>query len=119
MNAVLAVALGGACGSVLRYACGLLVQQPWATLLVNLAGSFLIGACVYLLPAGSNPLLRLALVTGILGGFTTFSAFSMDSWLLLQQGQWGQALTYVGASLFGGLLTCAAGVWAGAILLKV
>ncbi len=112
MNAVLMVALGGALGSVLRYLCGLLVQQPWATLTVNLLGSFLIGVGAMYLASGENPLLRLLLVTGILGGFTTFSSFSLDSLQLLQLGEWGRASMYVFGNVVGGLLAC----WTGFLL---
>lgn|SRR5690554_5111640 len=110
MNAVLTVAPGGALGSVLRYACGLF-QQPWATLAINLAGSFLIGICALHFASGENPLLRLLLITGILGGFTTFSAFSLDSLALLQPGEWGRAALYIFGNILGGLLCCALGVW--------
>lgn len=115
MNAVLMVALGGALGSVLRYLCGLLVQQPWATLAVNLLGSFLIGVCALYFASGGNPLLRLLLVTGILGGFTTFSSFSLDSLQLLQLSEWGRASLYVFGNVAGGLLAC----WAGFLLAGV
>lgn len=111
MNVVLAVACGGALGSLLRYAMGLLVQQPWATLAVNLTGSFLIGLCVLYFASGESPLLRLLVITGILGGFTTFSAFTMDSLMLLQLGEWGKALLYIGGNTLGGLLACALGMW--------
>lgn len=106
------VALGGALGSVLRYLCGLWVQQPWATLTVNLLGSFLIGVCVVYFASGENSLLRLLLVTGILGGFTTFSAFSLDSLQLLQLGEWSRASLYIFGNVLGGLLAC----WLGFLL---
>lgn len=111
MNAVLVVALGGALGSSLRYATSLFIQQPWATLAVNLAGSFLIGICVLHFASGENPLLRLLLITGILGGFTTFSAFSLDSLSLLQLGEWSRALVYIFGNVLGGLAACACGMW--------
>lgn len=111
MKAFLLVALGGALGSALRYAFGLLVQQPWATLWINLLGSFLIGVCAAYFAGGDNPLLRLLLITGILGGFTTFSTFSLDSLVLLQQQEWAQALLYMSGSVVGGLLACALGAW--------
>lgn len=111
MNAWLAVAVGGALGSVLRYLCTLLVQSPWATLAVNLLGSFLIGACAPLLASNEQPLLRLLLVTGILGGFTTFSAFSLDTLQLLQLGEWGRALFYAAGTVSGAWLACLAGFW--------
>ena len=111
MNAVLVVALGGALGSVMRYGTGFLLVQPGVTLLVNVLGSFLIGAGAAYFASGDNPLLRLLLITGILGGFTTFSAFSLESLTLLQQEQWRQALFYIGGNLLGGLLACVLGMW--------
>ncbi len=111
MNALLLVALGGALGSSLRFGAGFLLTQPWATLAVNLFGSFLIGACAMHFATGENPLLRLLLITGILGGFTTFSSFSLDSLMLLQLGEWGRALIYIFGNLLGGLLACALGMW--------
>ncbi len=111
MSALLIVALGGALGSVLRYSTGFWVQQPWATLSVNLAGSFLIGLGALHLASGESPLLRLFLITGILGGFTTFSAFSLDSLTLLQLGQWSRAALYIFGNILGGLLFCALGMW--------
>lgn len=112
MNAALMVAAGGALGSLLRYLCGLLVQQPWVTLAVNLLGSFLIGICALYFASGEHPQLRLLLVTGILGGFTTFSAFSLDSLQFLQLGEWGRALLYVFGNVAGGVLAC----WLGFLL---
>ena len=91
--AVLLVALGGAAGSVLRYWLGLLVARftgpgfPWGTLLINIVGSFIIGW----LANGARPdavTLRLLLMVGFCGGFTTFSSFSLQTLELLQQGAW-------------------------------
>ena len=91
--AVVLVALGGAAGSVLRYWLGLLVVRvtgpgfPWGTLLINIVGSFIIGW----LATGARPdavTLRLLLMVGLCGGFTTFSSFSLQTLELLQQGAW-------------------------------
>lgn len=111
MNALLMVALGGALGGVLRYSLGLWVQQPWATLCVNLLGSFIIGGCAVYFASAENPLLRLLIITGILGGFTTFSAFSLESIALLQNAMWAQAALYIGGNIVGGLLACVLGMW--------
>jgi CrcB protein len=114
----LLVALGGALGSVLRWAVAIGVaratrepQFPWGTLVVNLAGSLLIGVLLGLATdrgALATPA-RLFLVTGLLGGFTTFSAFSWEALALLRAGHTGAAGGYVASSVLGGLLAAAAG----------
>jgi CrcB protein len=102
MNAVVAVALGGALGSVSRYVVGALLARPgaalpWATLAVNVAGSFAIGVLLRTTAEGS--VARLALATGFCGGFTTFSAFSAETVQLLQQGRLARAAAYALASV--------------------
>ena len=104
MTGVLLVAMGGAAGSVLRHLASLaLGGSPWGTLLVNVLGSAAIGA---LAGWGVQGGMRLFLVTGLLGGFTTFSAFSLEAAAL-----WARApvlgAAYVGASLALGLGTFA------------
>lgn len=99
MQPVLLVALGGALGSVLRYLTGVLaarwfgVEFPWGTLLVNLVGSFLIGLVNEL--AGDaltlSPQARLFLATGVMGGLTTYSAFSYETARLMQTQAWTTA----------------------------
>ena len=112
MQALL-VALGGAVGALLRYGTGLALPPrsadvfPWATLAVNLVGSLAIGLLAPLL--ARNDALRLLVVTGVLGGFTTFSAFSLDTLALIQAGRTGAALAYVAVSTVGGLALCALG----------
>lgn len=101
-NATL-VAIGGALGSVLRFLTISVVGGPMATLLVNVAGSLVMGALVVTLR--QSPLL----MTGVLGGFTTFSAFSLDAVHLYQNGQAPQALLYVAASVLLSLLAVALG----------
>lgn len=102
---VLLVALGGAIGSVLRYVISLLALAafgtgfPWGTLAVNVIGSAAIGVCGGI-ALGGNP--RLLLVTGVLGGFTTFSAFSLETGLLWER-EWWLGVVYVVASLGLGL----------------
>jgi len=110
------VALGGAIGSVLRFLTVAAVTAPVGTLLVNVAGSFFMGVLFVVLSAraGMSPLL----MTGILGGFTTFSAFSLDALKLWQAGQTLPALAYVAASVILSLIAVAIGaalakgVWA-------
>lgn len=85
---------------------------PWGTLTANLVGCLLVGLLGALFaPPGrmhDEQLLRVFLVVGVLGGFTTFSAFSLETILLVQRGQWPAAAGYVGASLLGGLALAAA-----------
>lgn len=97
MMTLFQVALGGAIGSVLRYGTVAAIGAPWGTLVVNVLGSFVMGVFYILLTAraGLSPLL----MAGILGGFTTFSAFSLDTLKLWQAGQVLPALAYVGASM--------------------
>lgn len=109
MISYLLVFLGAGIGGALRHGvnlgcaryCG--VAFPWGTLTVNVAGSFIMGALAawLALRAGegwSQPL-RLFLATGILGGFTTFSAFSLDAVLIWERGEAGHAAAYVAASV--------------------
>ncbi len=103
---LLLVAAGGALGSLLRYGAIQLVMRlhpqpfPLGTMLVNIAGSFAIGWLMARYMQLDAPSARLFLVTGLLGGFTTFSAFSWDALQLLQRGQMAAAMLYVGASVF-------------------
>lgn len=112
MQAALLVALGGAIGSVLRYETGALVLRqvgttpfPWGTFTVNVAGCAIAGLLAGLgehfnfLSAD----VRLLVFTGFLGGFTTFSAFGVETIALAERGQWGLAAIYVVASLLCGL----------------
>lgn len=113
---VLAVALGGAVGSVARYLTTLAFAPvaatfPFATLVVNVVGAFLIGVFVRLFGgAEADPVLRLALTTGLCGGFTTFSAMSAETVTLVQQGRAGRAALYVLLSLVLGFAATAAGL---------
>ncbi|OLP55371.1 hypothetical protein BJF92_22735 [Rhizobium rhizosphaerae] len=106
MSPLVLVALGGALGSVARYLVGLMMVRligpnfPWGTLTVNIVGCFAIGAVAATLARmGGNEPLRLFIITGILGGFTTFSAFSLETAALLEAGRMGAAFAYVAASL--------------------
>ncbi len=119
MNNLLAVAVGAAVGANLRYGLALWAAQrfgtswPYGTLLINLLGCLLIGVLLTFsslrLPL-SEPL-RLLLVTGLLGGFTTFSTFGYESFSLLSSGDWLGLGLYLVASVLGGLLAVALGVW--------
>lgn len=116
---VLAVAAGGALGSVARYLVGVAstrafgIAFPWGTLIVNVAGSFLIGVFIELfaLKADLSQEARVFLTVGLCGGFTTFSAFSLDAWVLIERGQWWQATAYVAGSVLLSVGALVAGVW--------
>lgn len=108
------VGLGGAAGSMLRYAVTLLaaalqISSHWATVTVNVVGSFLIGLLMSV--CGQSTLLLL-LTVGLCGGFTTFSTFSSQSLALFQNGQPMLALAYI----FGTLVFCLLAVWLGVML---
>jgi len=109
----LIVALGGALGASARYGVGLLCAGaafPWATLSVNLIGCTLMGFMFHVLGAQSASATKLFLMTGILGGFTTFSAFGLDALNLYQRGDMSQALVYVAASVVLGIAGVAIGI---------
>ena len=118
MGMILAVAGGGALGSVLRYLIGHVTMGiaksdfPWGTLSVNVIGSFLMGVVVTYMALTWNPSaeVRAFLTVGLLGGFTTFSAFSLDAMALWEQGNAVQALGYTVGSVLLSFLGLAIGV---------
>lgn len=121
MSPWLLVALGSALGGVSRHAVGVIVAQrigqsfPWGTCTVNVIGSFAIGICGALLVAGnrpSAPLLREFVMIGFLGGFTTFSAFSLQTLQLLRDGK----LAFAFANVVGSVMLCMLAVWLGFVL---
>ena len=109
------IALAGATGSVLRYgvavAAGSLTRAwPAGTLAVNIVGSFVMGLVAAIAASGNlNETLRLTLVVGLIGGFTTYSAFNEEMLGLLRTGAWGTAALYLSVTVIGGLLAGAAG----------
>ncbi len=111
------VFLGGGLGAALRHGVNRAAMQMWGsgfplgTLLVNLAGCLAIGVLAGLFAAfpGTSQQLRLFLTTGLLGGFTTFSAFGLDALVLWQRGDHGLWLLYVGGSVVFSLLAAAVG----------
>ena len=109
-----AVAVGAAIGAVLRWGAGLVFNGLWAgfplgTLLVNALGGLLIGVAMVWFARSPHEVMRLLLVTGLLGGFTTFSAFSAESLGLIQRGDIGLALLHSAAHLLGALACTALG----------
>lgn len=116
-NTLAAVALGGALGSLLRYFVASSIPSspfPWGIFVVNVTGGFLMGVIVELgaLKLHLAPELRAFLTIGILGGYTTFSTFSLDSVLLIQRGAYGSAAAYVAGSTVLSILALFAGLWA-------
>ena len=114
MNAYLMVALGGAAGSVARYALAAFADGrlgvPWGTWVVNVLGCLVIG-----LVAGSDrPWVKPLIMVGVLGGFTTFSSFSLQTVTLLQNGEPLKAIAYVLASV----VVCLLAVWLGLVLAR-
>lgn len=113
----LAVAIGGAGGACLRYACNELALNvfgksfPFGTLLVNILGSFVLGLLYALFSSGVLAVSpwRALITIGLIGAFTTFSTFSLDTVLLLQQGDWQKAI----ANVFLNVLLCLTLAWLG------
>lgn len=118
MNHLLLVMLGGAIGAGARHLTGRAALAlwgpafPWGTLIVNLAGGMLMGLLAGWLAARSSgdDALRYLLGVGVLGGYTTFSAFSLETATMLQRGDYGVALAYVLASVAGSILALFAGL---------
>lgn len=119
MSLYLLIALGGALGSVARFWLSSTIGNsfsatfPWGTLIVNVTGSFLIGFLFTLTEPGGRVFAsgntRQFLMTGVLGGYTTFSSFSLQTLNLAREGQWLQA----GANSVGSLVACLVAVWLG------
>ena len=112
----LAVGLGAAIGAWLRWGLGILMnamhpQLPLGTVLANLGGGYLIGIAAAFFTAlpDLSPEWRLFLVTGFLGGLTTFSTFSAESMMLLQRGDYAWALGHSALHLVGSIALCIAG----------
>ena len=116
MKLYLLVALFGAAGSVLRYSLYLITPRffylnfPVSTVLVNLLGSFFIGVCISLFDKSIiTENIRIYIAIGLLGGFTTFSTFSMDLFNLLNKSLYIEMISYLVLSVFGGVLLFIAG----------
>ena len=108
MNTLL-VFLGAGLGGVLRHGVNLAALRlgsgfPWGTLGINVVGSVLMGVVTgWLALRGGSPQARLFVATGILGGFTTFSTFSLETVVLMERGEWLAALAYVLVSVLAGI----------------
>lgn len=123
MKAFFAVAIAGAIGSVARYGVAIAMRTaaargavpdgwPIGTFIVNIVGCFLIG--VFLRTTADGTVTRTALTVGLCGGFTTFSAFSVETLAMVEQGRPVRALVYVGASVMLGVVATAVGMRVGA-----
>lgn len=116
IQSLLQVALGGALGASARYMTNVAAMRlvgpgfPWATVAVNVFGSFLMGALVVVLAHKDGTRLAPFLMTGLLGGFTTFSAFSLDALTLWERGQTALASAYVLGSVIASLAAIVAGM---------
>ena len=120
MNQVLAIAAGGAVGSVLRFWMSTWVHSfagrsfPYGTLTVNVLGCLAMGFLFVLFVdrLSDNAVLRAGILIGVLGGFTTFSSFSIETLNLIEQGAWLKAVV----NMTGSLLLCVCATWVGVIL---
>lgn len=117
MNGLFPVMVGGAIGAGARHLVGQILLArlgpgfPWWTLSINIAGSLMMGLLIgWLARSGGSDQARLFLGVGVLGGFTTFSSFSMEFWTLFERGQMAQAAAYVGASVIIGIAACGVGM---------
>jgi len=118
MNATLLVMAGGAIGAAARYHLGRLVFLlggmgfPYGTLLVNVSGGYLMGILVAVLARSDfiDEPWRLLLGVGLLGGFTTFSTFSLEVYNMIERSEWGAATGYALLSVIGSVLALVAGL---------
>lgn len=130
MTKLICVLLGGAVGTGCRYGLSLFIQSvgngqnadgktpfPYATFLINVTGSFVIGllAELFSVKVPVSPVIRAALITGVLGGYTTFSSFSLETLSLLRDGKWLPACVNAVGSVVLGLLA----VWLGVRLAQI
>lgn len=119
LKEILAAGIGGGIGSILRFLLSFWVQEkvkneffPWGIFSVNLLGCLAIGILfgIFVERFNVGPILRTGIFIGVLGGFTTFSSFSMDTINLLYYGAYGTALIYISITVVGCILATAAGL---------
>ena len=119
MNGILYVALGGGLGAASRHLVNLWAQRlmgtafPYGTMVVNILGSFLMGVLIgwLSLKLDGSDNFKLFLATGFLGGFTTFSAFSLDAFMLLEKKEFGALMAYITGSVFIAIAALMLGLW--------
>ncbi len=123
----MAVGVGAGLGGICRYALTLLFVQrfgagfPFGTLFINIGGSFLIGVVSELAQTrafGADPLLRVGLTAGFLGGYTTFSSLAFEAWTLGNEGEWRLATAYGFGSVVLGVAACYAGIVAARLMVR-
>ena len=122
MRLILAIALGGAVGATARHVFAAQVTRlvgggfPWGILVVNVLGSFVLGVLAegFALRWNAPLEVRAFLTVGILGGFTTFSSFSLDAMLLIERGQWAAAALY----MLGSVVLAVGGLFCGLVLMR-
>lgn len=120
MRQVLAIAAGGAVGSLLRFWMSSWVHSfagrsfPYGTLAVNVLGCLIMGFLfvLFIERLSDNPALRAGILIGVIGGFTTFSSFSIETFNLIEQGAWAKAV----ANMSGSLVLCVGATWIGVML---
>ena len=120
MRAVLGVAVAGAIGALVRWGLGTAIgerfpQFPWATMVINMTGSFLLGLLFVVLTERStaSPAMRLTLTTGLMGAYTTFATFSLETFRLVENGAFAQAGANVAGNVVLGLVAVALGIGLG------
>lgn len=115
LRSILIVGLGGFAGSVLRYLAARFLNTnfPWGTMLVNIAGCLLVGIFYGMIERGdiASPEVRLLLTVGFCGGFTTFSAFMNENFMMLKAGEFLPLAFYTAGSLVLGLIATWFGYW--------
>lgn len=124
MARLLWICLGGAVGTGARYLLSIGIFRltgpgfPWGTLAVNVIGSFLLGLLMHLSATTESfpPTLRLALTTGVMGGFTTYSTFNQETLGFFREGSWGLGVAYLAVTLVGCLLAGLLGLLTGRLL---
>ncbi|KMO85616.1 chromosome condensation protein CrcB [Megasphaera cerevisiae DSM 20462] len=124
MEKVLAVAVGGGIGSMLRYGVTVAanlhggISFPYGTILVNTIGSFLIGMLMMYFESQTqlSPAVKLFIITGIIGGFTTFSTFNMEFLTLIRGNAMSLGVLYGGLNIVGGFICCWIGIVLGELL---
>ena len=119
LTKILAIGIGGALGAIARYLinisplANLFEKFPFPTFFINITGSFLIGFLLILFTDkfAINDNLRLAIIVGFLGAFTTFSTFELEIWELIKENQFPTAFLYLFLSVVGGFIGILSGVW--------